>query len=287
MVWVVASKIEELTLDVDGVRVFARRVQGDGVPAVYVHGNPTHSAQWQPFLRPAVAAVAVDLPGWGRSDRPAGFDGTMRGLSEFHDRCLEQLGVGKRDLIVHDWGALALIGAQQEPELVRRLVMINPVPLLPGYRWHWAARLWRRRGVGEALNRTTTRAGLALLLRQARGDRGPMPDEFVEMIWSCWDRRTSAAILQLYRDADPDRLAAAGRDLGRLGCPALVLWGGRDRYLPARFAHRYAEALGEAEAQILPRLGHWPWVEDPGVIDRVLGFIAGEDPAPREPLLNS
>jgi pimeloyl-ACP methyl ester carboxylesterase len=206
----------------------------------------------------------------------------MHGLSAFHDRCLERLGVGERDLVVHDWGALALIGAQQRPELLRRLVVINAVPLLPGYRWHWVARLWRRRGVGEALNRLATRRGLALGLRQARGDGGPMPDELVEMIWSYWGRRTGDALLQLYRDADPDRLAAAGRDLGRIEGQALVLWGEHDRYLPARFAHRYAEALGNAEAQILPGIGHWPWLEDPGVVDRVLGFLGGHgDPPPQ------
>ena len=275
-----ASKVEELTLTVSGVRVFARRVGGDGPPAVYVHGNPTHSAQWLPFLERGGAAIAVDLPGWGRSERPPRFDYTMDGLSGFLDRVLDELGIAERDLVVHDWGSLALIGAQRRPERVRRLVVINAVPLLPGYRWHWVARLWRRRGVGEALNRTTSRAGVALLLRQARGDRRPMPDDFVEMIWSCWERGAGEPILRLYRDADPERLAAAGRSLGRIRCPALVLWGARDRYLPARFADRYAEALGDAKAEILPGLGHWPWLEDPAVIDRVLGFLADEDPAP-------
>jgi pimeloyl-ACP methyl ester carboxylesterase len=40
---------------------------------------------------------------------------------------------------------LVLIGAQRRPELIERLVVINSVPLLPGYRWHWIAQLWRRR----------------------------------------------------------------------------------------------------------------------------------------------
>ena len=274
-----AAKIEELTLTVGGVRVFARRAGGEGPPAVYVHGNPTHSAQWLPFLERGGAAIAVDLPGWGRSERPPRFDYTMDGLSGFLDRVLDELGIGEHDLVVHDWGSLALIGAQRRPERVRRLVVINAVPLLPGYRWHWVARLWRRRGVGEVLNRTTSRAGVALLLRQARGDRRPMPDDFVERIWSCWELGAGEPILRLYRDADPERRAAAGRALGRIRCPALVLWGARDRYLPARFADRYAEALGDATAEILPGLGHWPWVEDPALIERVLRFLAGEDPA--------
>lgn len=273
----VAVAVEEGELRVDGVRAFYRRVAGEGTPIVFCHGNPTNSGDWLPFLeRGAGPALAIDMPGWGRSDRPdpARFDYSMYGLSEFLERALAELGIERRKLIVHDWGGLALIGAQRRPELVEKLVIINTVPLLPGYRWHWVAQLWRRRGVGELLNRTTTRASLELLLRQARGDRGPMPAEFVDMIWEHWDAGTSRALLALYRHADPDRLARAGADLGQLDCPALVLWGDRDVYLPTRFASAYAAALPNAEAEAVPGAGHWPWIDDPALIDRTLRFLA-------------
>lgn len=261
---------------VDGVEVFYRRVPGEGTPTVYCHGNPTHSGDWLAFLERGGPAIAIDMPGWGRSDRPdpRRFDYSMYGLSAFLERCLEELGVERRKLVVHDWGGLALIGAQRRPQLVERLVVIDAVPLLPGYRWHWVAQLWRRRRVGELLNATTTRASLALLLRQARGERSPMPPDFVEMIWSCWDRGTSDALLALYRHADPDRLAQAGIDLPRLSCPALVLWGGRDLYLPTRFARAYADVLPNSELDLRERAGHWPWIDDPTVIDRILAFLA-------------
>jgi pimeloyl-ACP methyl ester carboxylesterase len=270
------AAIEEGELLLDGVRVFYRRVPGEGTPVVYCHGNPTHGEDWLPFMERGGPAVAIDMPGWGRSDRPdpARFDYSMHGLSAFLERCLDELGVGRRKLVVHDWGALALIGAQRRPRLVEKLVVIDSVPLLPGYRWHWVAQLWRRRPVGEILNRTTTRASLALLLRQARGDRGPMPPEFVESIWKYWDRGTQRALLELYRHADPPRLAAAGRDLGKLACPALVLWADRDIYLPLKFGETYAEALPNAEFEALQGAGHWPWIDDPTVIDRVLEFVS-------------
>jgi pimeloyl-ACP methyl ester carboxylesterase len=269
------AAIETGELRVDGVRVFYRRVPGEGTPTVYCHGNPTHGEDWLPFLRRGGPAIAIDMPGWGRSDRPdaARFDYSMYGLSAFLERCLEELGVGRRKLVVHDWGSLALIGAQRRPDLVERLVVINAVTLLPGYRWHWVAQLWRRRGVGELLNATTTRASLALLLRQARGDRSPMPQQQVDLIWDHWNRGTSDALLALYRHADPDRLAQAGLDLGRLACPALVIWGDRDLYLPARFGPAYAQALPNAELEMVAGAGHWPWIDEPGVIDRVLEFL--------------
>jgi pimeloyl-ACP methyl ester carboxylesterase len=272
---VAPSTIEERTLEVDGVRAFYRQVEGSGVPTVYCHGNPTHSEDWLPFLERGGPAIAIDLPGWGRSDRPdpSHFDYSMHGLAAFLDRALEELGIGEHNLVVHDWGCVALIGAQRQPERIKRLVLINAVPLLPGYRWHWVARIWRRRGLGELSNATTTKPLLALTLRQSRGDRSAMPRSFVEMIWRHWDRGSKRAMLELYRAADPPLLAAAGRDLQRLGCPSLVLWGGRDPYIPPRFASAYADALPAAELEIRQSAGHWPWIDDPSVIDRVLDFL--------------
>jgi pimeloyl-ACP methyl ester carboxylesterase len=267
--------IEEAELVLDGVRVFYRRVAGEGTPTVYCHGNPTHGEDWLPFMQRGGPSIAIDMPGWGRSDRPdpARFDYSMYGLSAFLERCLDELGVEQRKLVVHDWGSLALIGAQRRPELVEKLVLVNVVPLLPGYRWHWVARVWRRRPLGELANATTTRASMALTMRQAKGDRSSMPPELVDMVWCHWDKGTQAAILALYRHADPRRLAAAGVDLDKLSCPALVLWGDRDPYLPTKFAAAYARVLPNAELDVVAAAGHWPWIDDPTVIDRVVGFL--------------
>jgi pimeloyl-ACP methyl ester carboxylesterase len=272
--------IEGAELVVDGVRVFYRRVPGEGTPTVYCHGNPTHGEDWLPFLERGGPAIAIDMPGWGRSERPdsAQFDYSMYGLSAFLEKCLDELGVTRRKLVVHDWGGLALIGAQRRPDLVERLVVINAVPLLPAYRWHWVAQLWRRKPIGELLNQTATKSSLALLLRQATGNRKPMPSAFVDLIWNHWDRGTQAALLALYRHADSDRLAIAGRNLNRLTCPSLVLWGDRDIYFPTRFANAYAAVLPSSRLQIIPGAGHWPWIDDARVVDRVLGFL--DEPGP-------
>jgi pimeloyl-ACP methyl ester carboxylesterase len=273
-----AGAVSERELVLDGVRVFYRRVDGEGTPLVYCHGNPTHGEEAVPVLeRAGGPAIAIDMPGWGRSDRPdpARFDYSMYGLSAFLERCLEALGVGRRKLVVHDWGGLALIGAQRRPGLIERLVIVNAVPLLPGYRWHWVAQLWRRRPIGEILNRTTTKSSLALLLRQARGDhRSPMPPEFVDMIWNHWDRGTQAALLELYRHADPPRLVEAGRDLNKLTCPSLVLWGDRDIYLPTKFGQLYAQTLPNSTFEAIEGAGHWPWIDDQRIIDRILSFVS-------------
>jgi len=255
-----AAAVEEAELVVDGVRVFHRRVPGEGTPTVYCHGNPTHSGDWMPFLeRSPGPAIAIDLPGWGRSDKPRGFDYTMHGLSAFLDRCLSELGVAEHRLVVHDWGSLALIGAQKHPERVRKLVVIDAIPLLPGYRWHWVAQIWRRKPWGEIANATTTKRSLALTLRQARGDRSAMPPEFVEMVWRQWDRGTGG------------RSCSSTATLTRIGWPLPAAISassparprplGRPRPLPAgQVRPRLRQSLVERRGG--DRRGRWPLAVD-------------------------
>lgn len=268
--------LETASIDLDGIEVFYRRRRGEDAPAVFVHGVPDHSEQWLPFLeRMRGPAIAFDLPGFGRSDRPSveRFDGSVDAHAALVAQLLERLGVREYSLVVHDFGGLGLITAQRHPERLRRLVIVNALTLLPGYRWHRLARIWRTPRLGELSNRLWRRPLLALALRESRGDWSAPPPEFVDMIWEHIDAGTFEAILRLYRSAPESRLAELGADLGRLDAPALVVWSLKDRYLPARFGRAYAEALPNAELVELPRCGHWPWLEDPAVIERIVTFI--------------
>ncbi len=275
------AEIETGTVLVDGVSTFFRSVSGDGPPAVFVHGNPSHSADWQPFLeRIDGPALAFDLPGWGHTARPspAEFDYSMYGLARFTSRFLQRMAVDEYSLVVHDWGTVGLIAAQDEPERVRRLVIINAVALLPGYRWHRTARIWRTRGLGELSRRLATRRLVDLGLRESRADWSRHEAAFVdEVLAQLRDPAGVRAILRLYRSADPERLAAAGASLGSLGCPALVVWGMKDRYLSSRFGAAYAAALPDSELIELPEAGHWPWIDAPEVVDRVIWWLEGDE----------
>jgi pimeloyl-ACP methyl ester carboxylesterase len=271
-----AEDIEIGRVIVDGVGTFFRRRPGDGPPAVFVHGNPTHSEDWVSVLeRMEGPVVALDLPGFGRTERPPAdrFEYSMHGYARFFARFLERMGIDDHSLVMHDWGGLALIAAQGHPARVRRLVLINMVPLLPGYRWHRLARTWRTPVLGELSTRIWSRRSLDLALRESRGDWSRHDPAFVDLIWDHLDRGTFDAVLRLYRSAPERDLEAAGARLDVLTAPALVVWGLRDRYLPARFGRAYADRLPNAELVELPEAGHWPWRDEPAVIERIVGFL--------------
>ena len=158
---------------------------------------------------------------------------------------------------------------------VRRIVLINAVPFLPGYRWHRTARIWRTPVLGELSMGITSRRLLRLLSRESNAAPGPMPEAWLDSVLAHFDQGTQRAILRLYRSSPPQVLAQAGAHLDRLQGPALVVWGAKDPYLPARFGRAYAQALPSAELLELPDAGHWAWLDRADVIDAVVAFLEG------------
>lgn len=259
--------------EVAGIPLFWREAPGPETPVLFLHGVPTSSDDWLPFLE-RTGGVAPDLPGFGRSGKPADFDYSIEGYDRFLEAFLERLGINRFSLVVHDWGAVGLALAQRMPERVERLVITNAVPFLPGYRWHRIARIWRRRVLGEFFMGVSTRWGFRQLSREATAKPGPVPEELIDQIWQHFDHGTQRAILRLYRSAPEDVLERAGGRLGDVRARALVLWGAEDPYLPTSFAEAYAEALGgPARLELADDAGHWPWIDRPELVDTLSEFL--------------
>jgi pimeloyl-ACP methyl ester carboxylesterase len=264
--------IVERVADVAGISTHWRAA-GE-VPVLYVHGVPTASWDWLAYLE-RIGGVAPDLPGFGSSAKPSDFDYSIDGFARWLEAFVDVAGLERFSLVVHDWGGLALAFAQRRPERVERLVLHTCVPLLPGHRWHWIARIWRTPGLGEAFMATSSKAGFRLLSRQSNATPGPLPESYIERFWPDFDRATRRAILRLYRSAPPDVLARAGARLGELRCPALILWPTQDPYVGLEFGRRYADALGgPTQLEMIERAGHWMWLDRPDVIDKAAAFLA-------------
>jgi pimeloyl-ACP methyl ester carboxylesterase len=264
--------------EIDGLPVFWRSAPppagSDGAATpLYLHGVPSNSDEWVGFLARS-GGLAPDLPGFGRSGKPGYLNYTIDEYDRFIERFLDEVGVERVSLVVHGWGAVGLAFAQRLPERVERLAIVNAVPLLPGYRWHRTARIWRTPPLGELSMGATSRRVLRLSSRESNATPGPMPDAWLDSVIDHFDQGTQRAILRLYRSSPPDVLAAAGERLGALTMPAFVAWGMEDPYIPGRFGAAYASALPDAELVELPDAGHWPWLDRPDLMDRLVEFLS-------------
>jgi pimeloyl-ACP methyl ester carboxylesterase len=249
-------EIAERRAEVAGLEVY-RREAGDA-PILYLHGVPTASWDWEPFLA-RTGGVAPDLPGFGSSAKPGDFDYSIPGYADFLEAFCAEAGLGRVSIVMHDWGVLGLAFAQRNPERVERIVLTACVPLLPGYRWHRVARAWRTPVVGELTMGFSTRFGF----------RRSLPRQIADRAYDDFDHGTQRAILKLYRSAR-ENVAA----LDEVTAPALVLWGERDPYLGPEWADRIAAALGgETRVERVPEAGHWPWLTRPEILQIVQDFV--------------
>ena len=237
--------------------------------AVFVHGNPGSSRDWEELVAKVGTfgrAVAPDMPGFGRADKPDDFDYTVEGYARHLDGILGELGVERAHLVLHDFGGpWGLAWAAHNPEKFASLTLIN-IGVMPGYRWHYLARIWRTPLIGELFMATTTRLGFRLLLKH--GNPRGLPKEFVDRMYDDFDRRTRRAVLKLYRaTGDPGGMTGPlGAALRPLDIPALVLWGAHDPYVPVRYAERQREVFPRARVMVLEESGHWPFADDPSSV---------------------
>jgi pimeloyl-ACP methyl ester carboxylesterase len=241
---------------------------------VFVHGNPGSADDWERLVGAAAGsglrALAFDLPDFGQTAAPAGFVHSAVGYATFVGQALQQLGVERTHLVVHDFGGpIGLVWAMFRPESLASVTLID-TGLLPGYGWHVMARVWRTPVLGEIVQAATSRRAFRLLLN-SKEPRG-LPRPFVERMYDQYGPRTRKAVLKLYRATDdPGGMSENLTSLfAPLDVPALVVWGEHDAYLPSSYAFRQREAFPSAEVHVLPASGHWPFADAPETVERLL-----------------
>ena len=233
--------------------------------AVFVHGNPGSTQDWARLLEATGEhgrAIALDMPGFGEADKPKDFPYTIEGYSAHLAGALDQLGVRKAHLVLHDFGGpWGLCWAADNPDAYASTTLVDSgVP--QDFSWHGLARLWRTPGVGELFFAMTTRGAMKMALK--RGQPKPLPEEAFELFFKAnKDRGTQRAILRLYRASPAGALERLGPPLRELNRPTLVVWGAQDPYLRVEQAERQKRTFPDAEVVLLEESGHWPMWDAP------------------------
>jgi pimeloyl-ACP methyl ester carboxylesterase len=244
---------------------------------VFVHGNPGSSTDWTALVDATGElgrAVAMDMPGFGKADKPRDFDYQVSAYADFLQGALTELGIERVHLVLHDFGGpFGLFWGLQHPDMWASVVLIN-IGIMPGYEWHTMARRWRTPVLGELMQAWIPRAGWRRAMQKAN-PKG-LPAEFVDKMYDDYDHATRRAVLELYRATpDPGRTAVElGAEMAELHKPALLIWGAKDPFIGVEFAERQREFFEVEDVAILQESGHWPFQDDPQrVAQTVLPFL--------------
>jgi pimeloyl-ACP methyl ester carboxylesterase len=256
---------------------------GIGPPVLAIHGLGGTKGSFLPTLAALsdrFRVLAVDLPGFGDSDKPIGASYDPRFFADAMVDLLDALAIDHVDLIGNSLGGrVALEIALRAPERVGRLALLAPsLAWRRPRRWAPALRLVRPElGLVQLAPRRVVETVVRRVIPGA--DEGWMAagvDEFLRAYLTPAGRAAFyAAARQIYLEAPHGdngfwtRLCAMQQD-------ALFVWGRRDTLVPIAFARHVAEALPEARHLELD-CGHVPQVELPRPTHQAAGaFFAGQ-----------
>ena len=271
--------------------------EGQGDPVVMVHGNPTWSFYYRDLieaLKSEHRTIALDHVGCGRSDKPDddAYDYTLQSRVSDLGALVEALDLRDITLVVHDWGGMiGMAWATQNPDLIKRLVILNTAAfLLPSDKpLPTSLRLARTRGLGALLVRGCNVFSLGAVRYCVT--RRPMPKAvaagYLEP-YDSWAHRI--AVHRFVQDIplEPtDRAYAIVQDTadslpGLADKPMLIAWGLRDFVFDHQFLGEWVRRFPKADVHRFEDCGHLV-LEDAGeeIIELVRDFVRA--PAPGAP----
>ena len=244
-------------------------------PVLALHGFGTDGYRTfrhlaDPLTRHGVSLHALDLLGFGGSDKPDPYEYSLRRYAALHRAALDALGLRQPVLMGHSMGAkIAAVTAALHPDAVSGLVLLNAggfsragrlLPFVGGlgltqwlFRQNWFFhRLLPRTPLGPVFASATSRA------------------EYVRL------RHSHAAL-----DLDATGLR---RLLPTFPGPVLILWGAADTLLPPSVARRTAATFANAHLHLLPDAGHAPMKDQPeATAAAITRFLNQDIPRPGDP----
>ncbi|OHU78825.1 hypothetical protein BKG84_10880 [Mycobacteroides chelonae] len=236
---------------------------------VFVHGSPGSSHDFCGLLAAVgehVRAVALDMPGFGQADKPQDFPQNTLGHATHLGGVITELGIERVHLVLHDFGGpWGIAWALGHLSSVASITLID-TGVVTDHRWHWPARLWMTPGIGEVFARLL---GIPALFKAMlsygysfKPAPTPLPADFLAHMAADFDRGTQDSVLRLYRDAQnaEEFSEFLSNTLRPHNIPSLVIWGGRDHFLPVKHAYQQRTTFPSAQILVVDKAGHWPQV---------------------------
>lgn len=248
-------------------------------PILLIHGLGDEADTWRYVIPPLAAThrvIALDLPGFGRSDKP----NVAYTIPFFQDTILElldTLAIQSATFVGHSLGAvIAQTIALNHPARVNRLVLIGGALVASAQKINLVTLLFLIPGLGEWLyNRLRNNPQAAyhtLAPYYHRIDDLPEADRTFlfqrvnERVWSDGQRRAFLSTLRNLVRWIPGQQKDLPARLVNLSVPTLAIWGEDDHINDVENGKMLAKLQPTARLVIVPNAGHNVHQENPSAV---------------------
>jgi pimeloyl-ACP methyl ester carboxylesterase len=264
-------------IEVDGATVHYQEFGDASDPTMLlIHGYTASTYVWHE-VAPAIAGegfhvVAMDLIGFGYSDKPASFDYSIASHARVVERFMNRLGIGRAAIVGSSYGgAVASTVALDYPERVEKLVLVDAVcndEILS----HPILKLAAIPGVGEFLAPFIIDSK-RFLKRRMQNTVAPENHHLITE-----DRIEAVRRPQTAADAHHSFLATARawdacriqEDAQFIKQPTLIVWGEKDTVIPKNNGEKLFDSILNSRLVMFKNCGHVPQEEKPELFTRVV-----------------
>jgi pimeloyl-ACP methyl ester carboxylesterase len=278
-----AATMPGRVVDVDGVQLHYVEA-GEGPPLVLLHGLNGSTFGFRlltPYLAPHFRTIAVDLMGFGYSDRPQHRDYSLGAQARLVAGLLDALGIEDAFILGHSLGgAVAMHLALEFPERVDGLILVSSASDSETRRGLRSSRLVRPLLPIIAAFTVQNQHFRRMSLQSACYDPSFVTAELMEGYMA--PTRVKGHLRAL-GSLMVDRHKDAPLDPSAISQPVLILWGADDRWLPASHGERLRALIPDSKMIVIEKAGHLVLEEQPGEAARAVTVFLQEESVDGQP----
>lgn len=257
-------------IEVDGTEVHFQEFGDSANPKlILIHGFTASAYVWK-TTAPMLAdegfhVIAVDLLGFGFSEKPSWFDYSIQSQARMISRLMNRLGIGTATIVGSSYGgAVALTLALDYPERVEKLVLVDAV-INDEPKNHPIMKLAKIPGVGELITPFLIDSKSFMKIRM-QGTLAPSnhhlitQDRIESIIRPLKAADGHYAVLQTGRNWNAERIE---HDVHLINHPTLIIWGEDDLVIPIHNGEKLYNSIVHSRFVVLKNCGHVPPEEKP------------------------
>lgn len=234
---------------------------GEGTPLLLIHGIGQSLYTWHNCideLSKEHRVYAIDLIGYGYSDKPIDMLYTIDNMMEFINRFMEAIDLGKAHVIAVSSGAMiALRLAQKYPYRVGRMTLISPGGVTPEMPLKiralrspitsWLFKMF--------LDKKTTTA----CLNDCFFDQTHVTPQTIDQYYTpITDGGARNVLVRNLTEFDETETM---QELNRIQNDIQIIWGHEDRWHPVDMAEQFHLSLSNSNVSVIRNCGHFPHEE--------------------------